>query len=63
MDDRGGWGPENINVDAPVIGTVLNDIHRGSFGYYRKGKYYRKGYYRRSPEELEEQARQLEEVG
>lgn len=49
-----------LNVDAPVIGTVLNDIHRSTFGYYRKGKYYRKGYYRRSPEELEEQARQLE---
>ncbi|MFT5433402.1 MAG: succinoglycan biosynthesis transport protein ExoP [Myxococcota bacterium] len=49
-----------LTVDAPVIGTVLNDIHRGTFGYYRKGKYYRKGYYRRSPEELEEQARQLE---
>jgi capsular exopolysaccharide synthesis family protein len=33
------------DVDAPVIGTVLNDLHRGYFGYYRKG-YYRKGYYR-----------------
>lgn len=41
-----------LNVDAPVIGTVLNDLHRGSFGYYKRGKYYRKGYYRRSPDEL-----------
>ena len=47
-----------LNVDAPVIGTVLNDLRRAAFGYYRRGKYYRKGYYRRSPEELEEQLRE-----
>ncbi|HIA02637.1 MAG TPA: polysaccharide biosynthesis tyrosine autokinase [Myxococcales bacterium] len=34
------------DVDAPVIGTVLNDLQKGYFGYYRKG-YYRKGYYRK----------------
>ncbi len=47
------------NVNAPLIGTVLNDVHRGSLGYYRKGKYYRAGYYKRSPEELEAQARRV----
>ena len=35
-----------VNVQAPVLGTVLNDLHHGRFGYYR-GKYYRRGYYRR----------------
>ena len=48
-----------MNIDAPVIGTVLNDVHRGTLGYYKKGKYYRKGYYKRSPEELEEQLRRV----
>ncbi len=50
------------NVDAPIIGTVLNDMQRGSFGYYYRGRYYRKGYYRRLPEELEEQEAMLDDV-
>lgn len=52
-----------MNVDAPVVGTVLNDVHRGTLGYYKKGKYYRTGYYKRTPEELEEQARRVNSGG
>jgi capsular exopolysaccharide synthesis family protein len=51
------------DVDAPVIGTVLNAVQRNAFRYYRKGKYYRAGYYRRTPEELEEQDRQQRLLG
>jgi succinoglycan biosynthesis transport protein ExoP len=52
-----------LNIDAPVVGTVLNDVHRGAFGYYRKGKYYRRGYYKKSPEELEVQSRRIASGG
>ncbi|MEC8024756.1 MAG: polysaccharide biosynthesis tyrosine autokinase [Myxococcota bacterium] len=51
------------DVDAPVIGTVLNAVQDGAFRYYRKGKYYRRGYYRRTPEELEAQDQQQSLLG
>jgi len=45
-----------VNVDAPVIGTVLNALQHGGKGYYRRGRYYRRGYYRRTADQIPEKA-------
>ena len=48
-----------LNVDAPVMGTVLNELTHGKFGYYKgryyRGKYYRRGYYRHANDEVDEE--------
>ncbi len=53
------------NIEAPVLGTVLNDLSQGRIGYYRSGKYYRRGYYPRrlDAELMEPELESQAEVG